>query len=438
MIDQSAAREAGRGMKATEEHQRGSRKFKILGFLFLLSIPLLIGDAIPPENNLSYAVDPYVHPYRFDLIAWETDALWQMFLGSVRARDGSVADSSSKVVGEYLGLSSEIIALEDEINRAIIREDEESPDKYRQELLAIRSQRAGMEDRAEAALLEQASTVLAEQGFGWDLLGSTRVIPPVSIEMESLPTALVISPRDRIELTYQRYLQPGLPLERREEIEARVDGLGKSSLVTDIGGLSTYPTMIVESPSLEFTLEVIAHEWIHHYLALRPLGWSYFDSPFMRKTNETVADIAGKEIGRLIRRRFYLLAEEAHRPEVPQAEASDEDSPAAFDFKATMRETRRTVDALLADGQVEAAEAYMEERRQEVVRQGYFIRKLNQAYFAFHGSYTDSPTSVDPLGAQLNELRIRSGTLKEFVDLVGQTSTQEEVEAIFDVYGIPR
>ena len=102
-----------------------------------------------------------------------------------------------------------------------------------------------------------------------------------------------------------------------------------------------------------------------------------------------------------------------------------------------MRETRRTVDTLLAEGKIEAAEAYMEERRRELVRQGYFIRKLNQAYFAFHGSYTDSPTSVDPLGSRLKELRIKSGTLKEFVDLVGQASTREEVEDILAAYGIP-
>lgn len=423
-------------MTATDGCHRGGRRLKLLGFLFLLSIPLLRGDAIPPQENLHYSVDPLVHPYGFDLIAWETDALWQMFLGYVSSGEGSVAGGSPQVVREYLDLSNEIIALEERINRATSREGGENLDIHRQELLSIRKQRAGVEDRAEVALVEQASAVLTEQGFEWDLLGGTRIVPPVSIEMESLPTALVVSPRERIELTYQRYLHPGLPLDRREEIEAQVDGLGMSSLVTDIGGLSTYPTMIVESSSLEFTLEVVAHEWIHHYLALRPLGWSYFDSPFMRKTNETVADIAGEEIGQLIHHRYYLPAEEAHRPEVPQAEASDEESPATFDFNAAMRETRRTADALLAEGQVEAAEAYMEERRQEVVRHGYFIRKLNQAYFAFHGSYTDSPTSVDPLGVQLKELRLRSGTLKEFVDLIGQASTQKEVEAIFDAYGI--
>jgi len=55
-----------------------------------------------------------------------------------------------------------------------------------------------------------------------------------------------------------------------------------------------------------------------------------------------------------------------------------------------MRETRIRVDKLLAQGRIEEAEAYMEERRQEFVAHGYYIRKLNQAYFAFHGAYADT------------------------------------------------
>jgi hypothetical protein len=38
-------------------------------------------------------------------------------------------------------------------------------------------------------------------------------------------------------------------------------------------------------------------------------------------------------------------------------------------------------------GKVELAEEFMEERRQFFWKKGYHIRKLNQAYFAFHGAY---------------------------------------------------
>ena len=62
-------------------------------------------------------------------------------------------------------------------------------------------------------------------------------------------------------------------------------------------------------------------------------------------------------------------------------------------------------DEMLAQGDVEGAEEYMEERRRFLVSLGYYIRKLNQAYFAFHGSYSTSPTSVDPIGEALQRLR---------------------------------
>ena len=42
----------------------------------------------------------------------------------------------------------------------------------------------------------------------------------------------------------------------------------------------------------------------------------------------------------------------------------------------------------------------MEERRLLMVEHGYPIRVLNQAYFAFHGAYAESPASSSPIGAQ--------------------------------------
>jgi len=63
-----------------------------------------------------------------------------------------------------------------------------------------------------------------------------------------------------------------------------------------------------------------------------------------------------------------------------------------------MRNIRRNVDAYLEQGQIDQAEKYMIEQQQFLSANGYYIRKLNQAYFAFHGNYADSPTSVNPIG----------------------------------------
>jgi hypothetical protein len=122
--------------------------------------------------------------------------------------------------------------------------------------------------------------------------------------------------------------------------------------------------------------------------------------------NETVATIIGKEIGKMVLQRYYPEFAPYPAPEVP-AEPEPE-VPPAFDFRAEMRQTRVTVDALLAEGKIHQAEAYMEERRQLFWNNGYHIRRLNQAYFAFHGAYADQPGGAagdDPVGAAVRTLR---------------------------------
>jgi len=73
----------------------------------------------------------------------------------------------------------------------------------------------------------------------------------------------------------------------------------------------------------------------------------------------------------------------------------------------------------------------MEQKRQYLASKGYYIRKLNQAYFAFHGTYADSPTSISPIGPELKELRSRSASLKDFLNTVsGMTNRQELIDSI--------
>jgi len=89
------------------------------------------------------------------------------------------------------------------------------------------------------------------------------------------------------------------------------------------------------------------------------------------------------------------------------------------------------VDAYLAEGEIEQAEMFMEERRQFLISNGYYIRKLNQAYFAFHGTYADRPASISPIGQELKQLRSQSASLKDFLDTVAvMTSHQDLLELI--------
>jgi hypothetical protein len=92
-----------------------------------------------------------------------------------------------------------------------------------------------------------------------------------------------------------------------------------------------------------------------------------------------------------------------------------------------MREIRITVDKYLAQGEIEEAEAFMEQKRLYLASKGYYIRKLNQAYFAIYGTYADSPTSVSPIGIELRTLRDKSDSLEDFLDTVALMTNRSEL-----------
>ena len=70
----------------------------------------------------------------------------------------------------------------------------------------------------------------------------------------------------------------------------------------------------------------------------------------------------------------------------------------------------------------------MEARRQELVERGYVIRKLNQAYFAFHGSYAVGSGATDPIGGKLRALRLREPGLPAFLSTVARFSNGGDLD----------
>jgi hypothetical protein len=107
------------------------------------------------------------------------------------------------------------------------------------------------------------------------------------------------------------------------------------------------------------------------------------------------------------------------------------EDPAPFDFRAEMHETRVTADQLLADNKIEEAETYMEKRRQLFWENGYQLRKLNQAYFAFHGAYADVPGGAageDPVGPAVRALREQSDSLADFVNTIAWMTSFEQLQ----------
>ncbi len=165
---------------------------------------------------------------------------------------------------------------------------------------------------------------------------------------------------------------------------------------------------------------------MHNHLFFRPLGFNYYRNNDVRTINETVADLAGREIARLVVERWPLA---------PASRGTHTPPPGSgVDLRAELRFLRGEVDALLAAGRIEDAEALMETRRQELAAQGHYFRKINQAYFAYLNLYAGeagSPASVNPIGPKVDELRRRAGTLDRFLQIVGDvTNTAELDEAL--------
>ena len=71
----------------------------------------------------------------------------------------------------------------------------------------------------------------------------------------------------------------------------------------------------------------------------------------------------------------------------------------------------------------------MESQRRILVENGYAIRKLNQAYFAFHGSYAVGSSATDPIGGKLRLLRKQAGSLAEFLRTAAKFDEPADLDA---------
>ena len=305
-----------------------------------------------------------------------------------------------------------------------------------QQLQQVRRSRGSIRNDVEEAIESHISTVIRSQGLG---LVAKIVFPPVDVRLEEPPMVLVTSPRDRIERLDDVLLEASITMKAREEVEEQVaEEEGLSTLVLEIGGVATYPASVHNGADLRSTLRLAAHEWVHHHLFLKPLGRDPYGNTELMVLNETVASIAGDDIGD--------LAYAAMQSRIPQVNDTPVNAGGAFhvaglaedaelDFGSLMRGTRLTVDRLLSEGQIDRAEAYMEEQRKLLTESGHPIRKLNQAYFAFHGTYAHGPASVDPIGPQIRRLRELSADVGEFLTLAGSVTSYAELLELLSQVG---
>lgn len=397
-------------------------------FIFIV----VIGPEWPAFQDERYKVDRILGQRYFDFFIWETKALATKAEAALVSGQSYLSDEERKqVVLEYVGLLGEIRQLESQVRTIYADPDVADPEQVardvQEQVDEKRAAAALLQPVAEQIMQDQVATVLIEEGF--DILGA--VLPPVSAQLTPLPYILIISPRDEIRQIHNIPLEHGLTIPTQEMIEDSVlEEVDRSALVVPIGGLGIWPAMIRETGNINYLVNTIAHEWAHHWLTFHPLGISYGGSPALRTINETVASIFGDEIGARVIERFYP----EYIPPPPQSaekdSSADVDEPAAFNFNHEMAETRNNVDELLAQGKVQEAERYMEQRRQFFWDNGYRIRKLNQAYFAFYGAYADTPGEQgdDPIGPALLVIREDSDTLAEFMNRVSSITSLHNLQ----------
>lgn len=275
----------------------------------------------------------------------------------------------------------------------------------------------------QVLLRSQIIDVLEEEEFA--------VIPDVRFRLESPPDLLVISPRDRIEYLDRVLVKPGMNVGKMEEIESGLEALGFSALVVRLGGIGVaYPSIVSPEMGTNNIIKAVIEEWAHQFLAMKPLGFLYLldcigfkQDAEVIEMNETLAGIMTDEIGQRVIEKYYPS-------EVASIEKTDG---SRFDFDKEMNETRRNVDIMLQAGEIDVAEQYMQERRNYFERNGYNIRRLNQAYFAFHGIYGKDPGAVSTIYDDMMSLRSSYKTLYGFVNdvslMTGYARLHEELSA---------
>ena len=397
--------------------KRGANAVIIIGFLLIL----LFSTNCTSSRDFNYHLGSIVKPYRFSTVDWEFQTIIERFKQNFWSHNKK-SDNGADTVTNYIALGNRIKALKAEIVTT-------GSEELQSELNDLQRQRDGLVGTVEMTIMWQIQQTLAEEGIynPWYKYDKLKLdFPPVNLKLDIPPHLLVISPRDKIETMKTVLLDEDLSLEEMTTIEAELDTMNVSSLVVGLGGLGTYPSLVENDTSLQSILETAAHEWVHEYLAFTPLGFLYLldivglsHNPDIVTMNETVADIVGKEIGAAVIQKYYPETEIDSPPSLIGKPTSD--------FDKEMRDIRETVDQYLALGEIETAEKFMREQRDYLASKGYYIRKLNQAYFAFNGQYAD-PAFISPIGIELKQMRAECTSLSDFLDTAVLLTSQRALK----------
>lgn len=430
--------------------------------LFVL-LAFTIKDGIPDRSRAG-RIHTASQPYEFNYVAWEVEALWNKARQSLFGYQAYIPEAERKAaILEYIEIVGQLIDLETQLEQvygnATLANPSAAAQDLRTQISDLEKRRQELQPIVEPVIESQVSTILNEQGFS--VLG--QILPPVSFQFMETPDVLIISPRDTIRQDFALSLRP-LTVDEAASLEKEVQNASPTdaAYVTGTGGVGIWPAMVVETRYPAFAFEIVAHEWAHHYLFLFPLGMEYLVAPETRIINETAATVFGNAVALLLLERFYSEEVAAGKiwvpdyptladfqtPPTPQSPPSenwtppeilrDPDGPQSTTRAVIINRTRITADYLLALGEVEAAEAYMESRRQLLG-----MRVLNQAWFAFNGGYqadpgqgggvsfgttldvTDPNYPGDPIGPALHEILALAPDLESFLNAIRSVTTRD-------------
>ncbi len=391
--------------------------------VFILIAAFVLGSGAcrqAPPDNLDARLAAITAPYGFNVVAWQLKEIIPELLRNFRpAREAE----NTTAVRQFFALNDNITRL----RHNLLTAPADNATVIRDEIARLQAGKAALRAEVVKTLGSQIQQVLADEGI-YNPFGVGRLaFPRVSFRLEKPLNVLIISPRSAISILKSRPLVRDLSEEDMHDIESRVDALDYSSVVVLPGGLGTYPSLVDDGYDLKFTIRLVAHEWLHQYLYFSPLGFLFlldlagiridYD---IRILNETLADMVAAKISAEVYRRFY--------------------GPAPLDttaFDCALISIRAQVEEYLRQGNIEAAERYMREQQRELVSQGYFIRKLNQAYLAFNGSYAEAVGcytaggaaritfmgATGDIGQDLARLRERSRNLGDFLRRVSRLTS---------------
>jgi hypothetical protein len=414
--------------------ERPARTRLSVKFLAVLALVLVAGCA-GYRNSSADSFEPTfnraVHAYGFNFSGWEASSF--RYLVHQKTDPVSLSQEDNiQLVLRFMQSLSELEQVNSQLDHA--RAARKSPDTGLESRASeLRTQLDIAKPPIQSILSRQISLTLARNGIYSPLTNSWLKItfPPVSFRLQPALNILMVSPRDHISRLEQAIIRPEITGSQIDKLESDLEKHNVSALVIPLGGLgAVYPSFVIETSDLKFLLNVVTEEWLHQFMAFRPLGFrlvldltGVLPDPDISTLNETLVGIAADEIGEQVYQQFYA----AYFPDKVPVGTHPADS--VFDFNGAIRTIRLQVDADLAAGRILEAENYMEEQRRVLVSHGYNLRRLNQAYFAFYGNYAYSGTSVDPLGAQARQLRQNSPSLLAYLMTASGFTSRQDLQS---------